>query len=239
MKESYIRFMAPVIPQTADQLFKIIDNRIKNGVGRLHLLLSSPGGSVFHGLSLYNFLKGAPIEIYTYNFGSVDSIGVVMFCAGNKRFCVPHARFLIHGVSINFNGNHSLDEKGLEEKLKGLRIDYLNIAKVIADTTGRKTDQVEGDMNSRTTLNPQEAREYGLVHEIKSELFPAGADIAVVGEISPESTPAPLIQQIPMQMLQQPKGAPQFSQQNIHMTEPDVISFTVAEGILNGTYFDY
>ena len=130
MKESYIRFMAPVIPETTDRLFKIIDNKIKEKYRKIHLLISSPGGSVFHGLSLYNFIKGSPIEIDTYNFGSVDSIGVVIFCAGKKRLCVPHARFLLHGVNMNFCGNVSLDEKGLDEKLKSLKIDQDNIAKV-------------------------------------------------------------------------------------------------------------
>jgi ATP-dependent protease ClpP protease subunit len=154
MKEAYIRFMAPVIPQTTNTLFEIIDRKLKQKVDRLHLMISSPGGSVFHGLSIYNFLKGSPIEIYTYNFASVDSIGVVMFCSGDRRFSVPHARFLIHGVQINFQGNLSLDEKGLEEKLKGLQIDYQNIARVIADTTQKPADRVQEDMNNRTTLTP-------------------------------------------------------------------------------------
>ncbi len=58
----------------------LLNDLIKNEVGDvegntlMHLLLSSPGGSVFHGLSVYNFLKGAPFEVYTYNFGSVDII---------------------------------------------------------------------------------------------------------------------------------------------------------------------
>lgn len=181
-KECYIRFMAPVLPVTVDSLLKIIDKKFKEKNERIHLLLSSPGGSVFDGLSLYNFLRGAPFEVYTYNFGSVDSIGVVIFCAGNRRFSVPHARFLIHGVQVNFIGNQSLDEKGLEEKIKGLKIDYKNIAKVIADTTGKPTDRVQEDMNNRTTLNPNEAKDYGLVHEIKSELFPMDADFSVVGD---------------------------------------------------------
>ncbi|GAG04670.1 unnamed protein product, partial [marine sediment metagenome] len=80
MKEIYIRFMAPVIPVTIDHLMKIIDTKLHEKYERINLLLSSPGGSVFHGLSVYNFLKGAPIEVYTYNFGSVDSIGIVMYC---------------------------------------------------------------------------------------------------------------------------------------------------------------
>jgi ATP-dependent Clp protease, protease subunit len=182
MKEAYIRFMAGINPITTDALFRIFDTKLREKCQRIHLMISSPGGIVFHGLSLYNFLKGAPVELYTYNFGSVDSIGVVIFCAGDKRFSVPHARFLIHGVSAQFAGNQSLDEKGLEKRLKGLQIDYKNIARVIADTCLKPADKVQDDMNNRTTLNPQEAKDYGLVHEIQSKLFPIDADLSVIGE---------------------------------------------------------
>lgn len=183
MKEAYIRFMAPVIPQTTNGLLQIVDKKIQEKCQRMHLMISSPGGSVFHGLSLYNFLKGAPIEVYTYNFGSVDSVGVVLFCAGNKRFSVPHARFLIHGVRFNAGMNTSFDEKQIEEHLKSLKIDQHNIARVIADTAQKPAHKVEEDMNNRITLNPSEAKDYGLVHEIKSELFPIDADLSVIGEL--------------------------------------------------------
>lgn len=184
MNEAYIRFLAPVNSETTDRLFKIIDQKISNGVKKIHLLISSPGGSVFHGLSIYNYLKGAPLEVDTYNFGSVDSIGVIIFCAGKKRYSVPHARFLIHGVRFNFNGNASFDEKELEEHFKSLKIDQKNIAKVIADTCGKDIAEIENKMNDRTTLNPEEAKAYKLVHEIKSNLFPIDADLSVIGEIN-------------------------------------------------------
>ncbi len=58
MKELYVRFMASVMPVTIDHLMKIVDETLHEKYERLHLLLSSPGGSVFHGLSVYNFLKG-------------------------------------------------------------------------------------------------------------------------------------------------------------------------------------
>lgn len=175
--------MAPVVPETSTRLFQIIDAKIKEGYKVINILISSPGGSVFHGLSIYNYLRGIPVEIRTYNFGSVDSIGAILFCAGEKRFSVPHARFLLHGVRINFSGNVSLEEKQLEEHYKSLRIDQLNIAKVIADTVKNKSkEEIEADMNNRTTLNPDEAVVYGLVHEIKSELVPANADLTVITE---------------------------------------------------------
>lgn len=194
MKEVYVRFMAPVIPATIDHLMKIVDKKLHEKYERLNLLLSSPGGSVFHGLSVYNFLKGAPIEVHTYNFGSVDSIGVVMYCAGSKRYCVPHARFLIHGVKMNFQGQASFDEFQIHEHLKSLQIDQKNIARVIADNTGKGSDVIEKDMHDRKTLNPNEAKDYGLVTEIKSELFPADAEFVSIGEP---------IQQMPIQIMQQ------------------------------------
>lgn len=180
--EAWIRFMAPVNQQSATALLKAIDQKITTGVKHLHLMISSPGGSVFHGLSIHNFLRGAPIQVSTYNFGSVDSIGVIIFCSGDKRICVPHARFLIHGVSMGVNANAHFDEKDFEEKLKGLRIDTRNIAKVISDTTGKDIDAVVKDMETRITLNPEEGLSYSLVHEIRKELFPAGADLTVIYE---------------------------------------------------------
>lgn len=195
MKETYIRFMAAIMPQSVETLLKVVDQKIHNKYDRIHLMLSSPGGSVFHGLSIYNFLKGAPIEIYTYNFGSVDSIGVVIYCSGSKRFCVPHARFLIHGVKMNIQGKASFDEFQIHEHLKSVKIDQQNIARVIADTTGKGSDLIEKDMHDRRTLNPNEAKDYGLVHEIKSELFPMGAEFISIGE---QRVPAPaqIIRQI-------------------------------------------
>jgi ATP-dependent Clp protease, protease subunit len=229
MKEAWIRFMAPVVPATADVLFRIIDHKLKEKVQRLHLMISSPGGSVFHGLSLYNFLRGAPIEVNTYNFGSVDSIGVVIFCAGGRRFSVPHARFLIHGVQLNFHGDQSLDEKGLEERLKGLKLDYKNIARVIADTTQKPAHKVEEDMNNRTTLNAQEAKDYGLIHEIKSELFPADADLSVVGEgIAQQQQQVQFA--IPKQLI---PGAPVQ-----HVSVPGVQAYTRSSSLDIGTCFE-
>jgi len=208
--ERAIRFLAPVNNQTADQLFAAIDNLLAQGTTKIRLILSTPGGSVFHGLSIHNYLKGLPIEIDTYNFGSVDSIGVVIFSAGRRRYTVPHSRFLIHSVKFNINGQLSMDEKQLEEYLKSLQIDQRNIAKVIADTTGKTVEAVDADMNNRTTLNPTEAQTYGIVHEIKTELLTSTMQVITIGE--------------PIQG--QPYGLKQFAVPNMQaVTELNVDTF--------------
>ena len=175
-KPIVIKFFAPVIDATINALMDAIDQKMKQGATQFIILISSPGGSVFHGLSAYNYLKGLPVRVTTHNFGSVDSIGVVLFCGGSKRLSVPQARFLLHGVSAGFQNEH-LEEKQLEERLKGLRIDIENIAKVIAANTGKSVQDVTDAMLERTTLNPDEAKAWGLVHEIKSELFEAGSEV--------------------------------------------------------------
>jgi ATP-dependent Clp protease protease subunit len=180
--EAAIRFLSPVDQFSTNQLFGSIDQLLGEGFTKIRLLLSTPGGSVFHGLSVYNYLKGLPIEVDTYNFGSVDSIGVVIFSAGANRFSVPHSRFLIHSVKFNTQGAISADEKQLDEFLKSLKIDQKNIAKVIADTSSKTEEDVDNDMNNRTTLTPEEAMDYGLVTDIKSELLVSGMRVITIGE---------------------------------------------------------
>lgn len=104
---------------------------------------------------------------------------MIIFCSGHQRVCVPHARFLIHGVSFNINGQMNVDEKGLEEHLKSLKIDAENIARVIADTCGRQLMDVEKDMLDRTTLTPAQAQQYGLVTEVKKDLYDGGVLYAI------------------------------------------------------------
>ncbi len=199
----YVKFFAPVLPESVNALMQVVEGKFKQGYQHLVLLISCTGGDVFHGLSAYNFLRGLPMEVTTHNFGSADSMGVVLYCAGSLRLCVPHARFLLHGATVNFPRPVALEEKQLEERLKSLQIDMGNIARVIADTVGRDRDEVVLDMLNRTTLFPEQAVEYGLVHEIRSELLPPGAEL-----ISIQMAPRPLEGTPQPPMPSQPAGSP-------------------------------
>ena len=174
-----IKFFAPVVNETINALLSEIDERMKQGVREFIILISPPGGSVHFGLSAYNYLKGIPAEIVTHNFGSVDSIGLVLFCGGDVRYSVPQASFLLHGVSSGFR-NENLDEKDLDERLKSVRIDSENIARIIAANSVLGVDEVEKAMFERTTLNAEQAREWGIIHDIKSELFTAGEEVVSI-----------------------------------------------------------
>jgi len=204
VKPVVIRFFAPVIDVTVNALMSAVDQKMKQGMDKFIILVSSPGGSVIHGLSAYNYLKGLPASITTHNFGSVDSIGIVLYCAGSRRLSVPQARFLFHGVNVQFRGEQNLEEKVLEERLKGLRVDMENIARVIAANSGKNAKDVTDAMIEGTMLYPEEAKSWGLVHEIKSELFEVGSEvIAIQFQQQPQQLQQKLPQQ-PQQQLQPP-----------------------------------
>lgn len=180
--ETYIRLTAPITQHSAEKLLQIVDQKYRSGVRKLHLLLSTPGGNVAHGINIYNFLKGVPIEIVTHNFGTVDSIGIILFCAGSQRYSVPHARFFLHPVAMKVNQNTKLDENSLLEYQNGLKIDQTNIARVIAFTTNNDESLILQDIHSRKTLSPDEAVKYGLVTDIETNLMPMNSDFVPIYE---------------------------------------------------------
>lgn len=177
-KTTYIKLLAPINEASTQRLFSVVEQKVKQGFKKIVLLLSTPGGSVLHGISIHNLLKGLPIEVVTHNFGSVDSIGVVIFCAGSKRYSVKDARFLLHPISAGINGN--FEREKLQEILNGLDIDTENIASVISHTISKTKNEVISAISERTTLNPQKAKDFGLINEINNQLIAEGADFTFI-----------------------------------------------------------
>ena len=177
MSDPVIKFFAPVNESTILKLMTAVDEKVAAGAKALSLLISTNGGSVFHGMSAYNYLKGLPLPVTTHNFGSVDSIGVPLYCGGSRRLCVPQARFLLHPVTMNFSAGAIFEEGQMLEKLKSMRVDMDNCAAVIAANTGRSARQILAAMRARTSLDPDDAKAWGLVHDIRQELFDAGSEV--------------------------------------------------------------
>ena len=144
-KVAYVSFSAEIVPKTTEALLGMCADLSNKGVEeQFILLLSTPGGSVMHGLTIYNTLKALPFKLITHNVGSVNSIGNVIFLAGDERYCCPTATFMFHGVGFDVNGHMRLEEKNLKERLDSIRADQKKISQVIIDSTSIDTDDIEG-----------------------------------------------------------------------------------------------
>lgn len=78
-KTVYVAFSAEINPTTTESLIATAANCVNQGFQRFYLLLSTPGGSVMHGINLYNVLRSLPFELVIHNVGNVDSIGNAIF----------------------------------------------------------------------------------------------------------------------------------------------------------------
>ncbi len=176
-KAVYFNLQANINQDTATKLIAAIETKLKEGMTDLHLLISSAGGFIDPGMTMYNFLKGIPVTVTTYNYGNVDSVATVIYCAGKRRLASPQCKFLIHGVNWTISQPTVLTEQQIRETVGSLDKMKRNIANVIAAATGQSLEKVEADMSASLTLEAAEAQKYGLVHEITETLIPSGAEV--------------------------------------------------------------
>jgi ATP-dependent protease ClpP protease subunit len=147
-------------------------------VEELYLLLSTPGGTVMHGLTLYNILRALPIRLTIHNVGNVDSIGNAIFLAGARRFACPHSTFMFHGVGLDLHGQGRLEEKSLRETLDGILSDQHRIGSIIQERTKLSQADVEALFRQAQTKDAAYAASCGIVDEVRDVQIPAGSSIA-------------------------------------------------------------
>jgi len=176
----YIKIYAQITHQTSTNFQSIVERMLQQGLTNLYLLLCTQGGSVYDGVAIYNFLKDLPIEINTHNFGSVDSIGIPIFCLGRNRTTTPYTKFSFHPVSMQISINSTLDEVSLIERLEHLKREQNNIINIISSVTNKHIKEIQELINNRTVLGSEEAQTLGLVTEIKTGVIPVRSNLTSI-----------------------------------------------------------
>lgn len=175
---TYVSFSSEVNQQTTEALLAVCADLANKNVDTVHLLLSTPGGSVLNGITIYNVLRSMPFKLITHNVGSVNSIGNVVFLAGAERYSVPNATFMFHGVGFDVKQETRFEEKLLKERLDSIRADQNKIAAIIRDRAGFANDEeVAALFLEAATKDPAYALERGIIHEIRDLQIPRGAPI--------------------------------------------------------------
>lgn len=173
----YISFSAEIIAHTTESLIATICNLTNQGVKKVYLMLSTPGGSVMHGMNLYNVLRALPIELTTHNVGNVDSIGSAVFLAGAKRYACPHSTFMFHGVGFDVGQPVRLEEKFLLERLDSIRSDHKRIGSIIKERTRLTEEEIGKLFLEAQTKDATFASGCGIVDEVRDVQIPPGSPV--------------------------------------------------------------
>ena len=128
------------------------------------MYVNCPGGSVTAGLAIYDTMKLVSPAISTVCIGLAASMGTVLLCSGEKgkRYALPHSTIHLHQVLGGAQGQARDIEIQAKETLRLQKV----LREIIATNTGQPMEKIERDTDRDFWLDPQQAKEYGLVDEI-------------------------------------------------------------------------
>jgi ATP-dependent Clp protease, protease subunit len=139
----------------------------------IYLCLSSPGGYVADGIYLYNHIRALPVEVTIHATGTIASIATAAFVAGAKRYSSANAMFMMHPTSVG-PFPQGVAAETLQSALNSAVADDERTERILRDRTNLTDDVLRKRRISDVHLSPQEAFEFGLIHEIREFTVPPG-----------------------------------------------------------------
>ena len=126
--------------------------------------INSPGGVVTAGLAMYDTMQYIRPEISTVCIGQAASAGSLLLMAGaaGKRFALPNAKIMVHQPSGGFQGQATDIEIHAREIIKT----RARLNEIYAKHSGQDIKAIEAAMERDTFLDPEEAKEFGLIDEV-------------------------------------------------------------------------
>ena len=133
----------------------------------IQLYINSPGGSIPAGLAIYDTLQLTRADVATFCVGMTASMGTVLLTAGTKgkRYAMPHATVHMHQAMGGARGQAVDVEIMAKELLRENEI----IRQILVKHTGQNEERIRQDFDRDFFLNPEQAKEYGLIDEILSK----------------------------------------------------------------------
>lgn len=148
---------------------------IKNNPSELYFHISSTGGFVNDAKAFYGFLRALPCEIVMHNVGNIESVGNIVFVAGEKRYAVPASHFLLHGLTWNFAAAASVTRSQIEEIISILKQGEEDIAQILVERTLLSKEEVFSLYGQGESKGLEYAIQKRIIHEIKPAKIPPDA----------------------------------------------------------------
>ena len=134
----------------------------------IFLYINSPGGSVTAGMGIYDTMQYIKSDVSTICVGMAASMGAFLLAAGKKgkRFALPNSTIMIHQPLGGAQGQAS-DIK--------IHADYIlktreQLNKILSERTSKPLEKVEKDTDRDNFLTADEAKAYGLIDDVMSNI---------------------------------------------------------------------
>ncbi|MBR1206969.1 MULTISPECIES: head maturation protease, ClpP-related [unclassified Bradyrhizobium] len=163
---------------------------LRGMTGTVHLRINSPGGDVFAGVAMAQYMREYSGEIIAHVDGYAASIASIIAIAADKVVMAPGSLMMIHQASTFSYGNAG-DFLATAELLE--KVDGQIAERYTARANGRASQAEFADMMAAETwFAPQEAIDAGLCDEIAPEKEKASTEARSRWDVSAyKHAPAP------------------------------------------------
>ena len=130
----------------------------------ISLYIHSPGGVISAGLAIYDTMQLIRPAVSTICVGMAASMATVLLCAGakGKRFALPNATIHMHQALGGARGQAADIVIAAKEITRMQDI----IRDILSKRTGQSLEKIAHDTDRDYYLNPEGAKEYGLIDDI-------------------------------------------------------------------------
>lgn len=128
----------------------------------IELVIHSPGGCVYSGFNLIDFIETFPIPIITTGTGTVASMATLILLAGKKRRLTKNAHILIHQIRSIIGGKRD----DIMDYIKHLEDIQKQFIKYISERTKLSKTEVEQLLKRESWIMAEEAIKMGLIDDI-------------------------------------------------------------------------
>jgi ATP-dependent Clp endopeptidase proteolytic subunit ClpP len=141
-----------------------IDSVRATGAKRINLRINSPGGSVFDGIAIYNFLRGLDVTVQID--GLAASIASIIALAGKEVRIASNGFFMVHNPWGGAIGE-AAEMRQTADLLDKIRDSLVG---TYASKTGKSEEQIRQWMDSETWFTAAEAKDAGFVDTVTEEI---------------------------------------------------------------------
>ncbi|NOX42571.1 MAG: ATP-dependent Clp endopeptidase proteolytic subunit ClpP [Gammaproteobacteria bacterium] len=165
LKERVIFLVGPVDDYVANVVVaQLLFLESENPDKDIHFYINSPGGSVSAGLAIYDTMQFIKSDVSTMCIGQAASMGALLLTAGaaGKRYCLPHARVMIHQPLGGVQGQAS----DIEIHAKEILLTRERLNAILAKHTDQPIDTIQDDTDRDRFMSAQESVDYGLIDSV-------------------------------------------------------------------------
>ncbi|HMO57616.1 MAG TPA: ATP-dependent Clp protease proteolytic subunit [Roseiflexaceae bacterium] len=165
LKERIILLGTPIEDQIANLIVaQLLFLEHEDPERDIWLYINSPGGSITAGLAIYDTMQVIRPQVATVCVGMAGSMATPILAGGarGKRYSLPHSTIHMHPAGGGARG-YAPDVEIMAREL--LREQQL-IRELLATDTGQPIDRIARDFDRDLFMNPEQAKEYGIIDEI-------------------------------------------------------------------------